>query len=99
MSFAAARRRAIACSATDTLYAPALPHTIAPRGTRPFRRRMQSIPMHYERPALFALGEAFAFPVRVHGDPSKRHGRIHPILHPGSRDDARRTLDDRPNEG
>src|SRR2546426_9428278 len=28
-SFAAARRRAIACSATETLYAPALPQTIA----------------------------------------------------------------------
>src|SRR3989441_4322831 len=34
MSFAAARRRAIACSATETLYAPALLHTIVPGGNR-----------------------------------------------------------------
>src|SRR5437879_2100523 len=34
MSFAAARRRAIACSATDSLYAPAFPHRIASRGRR-----------------------------------------------------------------
>src|SRR2546428_3351605 len=33
-SFAAARRRAIACSATETLYAPALPQTIAAGGNR-----------------------------------------------------------------
>src|SRR6058998_2027149 len=33
-SFAAARRRAIACSATETLYAPALLHTIADGGNR-----------------------------------------------------------------
>src|SRR2546425_491150 len=33
-SFAAARRRAIACSATETLYAPALPQTIAVGGNR-----------------------------------------------------------------
>src|SRR2546428_251187 len=34
MSFAAARSRAIACSATDTLYAPALLHTMADGGNR-----------------------------------------------------------------
>src|SRR2546428_749280 len=34
ISFAAARRRAIACSATETLYAPALPQTIAVVGNR-----------------------------------------------------------------
>src|SRR3989441_4216280 len=34
MSFAAARRSAIACSATETLYAPALLHTIADGGNR-----------------------------------------------------------------
>src|SRR2546428_1377781 len=34
ISFAAARRRAIACSATETLYAPALPQTIAVGGNR-----------------------------------------------------------------
>src|SRR2546425_2278863 len=34
ISFAAARRSAIACSATETLYAPALLHTIADGGNR-----------------------------------------------------------------
>src|SRR5207245_7874193 len=34
MSFAAARRRAIACEATDALYAPALLHTMADGGNR-----------------------------------------------------------------
>src|SRR5438128_11051500 len=34
MSFAAARSRAMACSATETLYAPALLHTIADGGNR-----------------------------------------------------------------